>query len=113
MLLMLGFIGGRLYQHATTGYHFIVNSKKEYPFRLATVHWSLVTESVGLPIHDPGTTMIEWNDRTLYKAKRDFQEKGPFAGNIRTSDSTIEWDDGEYSYHLTIAELAPAELKAK
>jgi hypothetical protein len=100
VLLGAGFVGGRLYQHVKTGYHFVVRSEREFESPIGTVEWSLVTETVGMPVHDPGATMIKWRERTLYKAKRDFQEKAPLAGG----NDFIDWDDGEYHYHLTIAE---------
>ena len=105
LLIVSGFALGRVYQHVNSGYYLVVRSEKDYTSSMGAIHWSYVTESVGMPIHDPGTTMIMWKERTLYKAKRDFQERRPFADNLTISDGAIAWDDGEYHYHLTIAEL--------
>jgi len=103
LILTLGFVTGRAFQHTRTGYYFEVREKEEYAFPLGEIRWSYVTESVGIPFLDPGTTIIEYEGRTLYKAKRGFQESFPFAQNIQTSGNSIDWSDGEYSFHLTIA----------
>ena len=80
---------------------------------MGSVHWSLITESIGTPFLDPGTTLIKWNGRTIYKAQRDFQESTPVATNLKTSDSAIEWDDGEYHYKLAITETPASQPKSK
>jgi hypothetical protein len=79
---------------------------------MGPVEWKYVTESAGLPFLDPGTTVIEFQGRTIYKARRGFQEDSPFAQNIQASNGCIEWDDGEFQFRLAIDELnspAPGE----
>jgi hypothetical protein len=110
--IVAGFIGGCLFQHATAGYHFKVLSEKIYPSPMGAVHWSLVTESLGMPFLDTGTSIIKWNNRTIFKAQRDFQESTPVAGNIKTSDSTVEWDDGEFHYHLSVDKMPTSASKS-
>jgi hypothetical protein len=109
--LVIGFIGGELVQHARTGYHSKVLSAKVYPFPLGEVQWNLISESVGMPFLDPGTTVIKWNNRTIFKVQRSFQENGPVAANLKTSESTIEWDDGEYGYRLAIDKISSSASK--
>ena len=104
LLLLLGltFFAGTLYEHAAHGYYFKVREKKDYETSMGPVHWSYVTESIGIPFLDPGTTIIEHEGRILYKAPRFFQESVPFAQNIVSSNNFIGWDDGEYHFHLVI-----------
>ena len=105
ILLVSGFVGGRFYQSAKNGYHLNVLDEKEYQFPLGPIHWSCVIESVGFPFLDTEKTIIEFNRRTIYKAQRDFQENAPIAQNITTSNKSIDWDDGDYRFHLTINEI--------
>lgn len=102
---VMGCFMGSAFQHAKTGWHYQIRASKVIPTDLGPVQWSYVTESIGLPFMDPGTTVVEWNGRTVYKAKRVFQESYPFADNVRSSKNAIEWDDGKHSYHLTIKEM--------
>lgn len=102
LLLIVGFVGGRLFQHFKSGYHYAVRAEKEYESPLGLVKWSYVTESIGLPFLDPGTTIIKLEDRTIYKAQRGFQESVPYAQNITATENTIAWDDGEFEFHLVI-----------
>jgi hypothetical protein len=55
-----------------------------------------------MPFLDPGTTVIEYRGRTIYKANRFFQESVPFATNIKVSEKQIDWEDGELKYHLNL-----------
>lgn len=101
-LLVVGFLAGRLYQNLSYGYHFEVREEKSIQSPLGKVGWSYVTESVGMPFLDPGTTIIKFEDRTIYKAQRYFQENYPYARNIQTHDNFIGWEDGEFKYQLVI-----------
>lgn len=101
---IMGCLMGSAVQHGKTGWHYQIRDSKVIHTDLGPVQWSYVTESVGLPFMDTGTTVVEWNGRTLYKAKRGFQENYPFADNVRPSKNAIEWEDGKHSYHLTIEE---------
>jgi len=108
-LLLAGFVGGRLFQHAKTGFHFKILAEKQYGSSKDPVRWQSVSESVGVPFLDSGTTIIEYRNRTLYKAQRVFQESAPAAANISVSDRQIDWDDGELRFHLTIEEMKKGE----
>ena len=72
---------------------------------MGTVEWKCVTESVGMPFLDPGTTIIDFKGRTIFKARRIFQENYPYARNVQVTNDTIAWDDGELKYHLIVEPL--------
>lgn len=80
--------------------------EREYKSAIGPFKWSMVNESVGTPALAPETTVIEWRNRTLYKAQREFQEKVPSARVIKVENSntgtSIQWADGEFRFHLTI-----------
>jgi hypothetical protein len=104
-LLGVGFVGGRLFQHAKNGFHTKIFAEKQYGISTDPVIWSHASESTGTRLLDPGSTIIEYRGRTIYKARRFFQESVPIAGNIRVSDNKIDWDDGELRFHLTVEEM--------
>jgi len=104
-LLVIGFITGRFFQHERTGFHFKVLAVKEYGASIDPIRWRYVSETVGMPFLDPGTTIIEYRHRTIFKAARIFQGSVPFADHIKTSGNQIDWDDGELSFHLTVEEM--------
>lgn len=104
-ILGVGFFAGRLEERISNGYHFKVREEKKYDSALGEIRWRYVIESFGVPFLDPGTTMIEFDHRILYKAKRYFQEGVPVARNIETSGSTIRWNDGEYRFDLTLEKM--------
>ena len=108
VLIIVGVVGGRVFQHAKSGYHYKVRAEKEFPSPMGPIHWSYVTESVGLPFLDPGTTVIKFEGRTIYKAQRGFQESVPFAQSIETSDKSITWNDGEFRFHLAVDRMKAA-----
>ena len=101
-LLGISFAVGRWYEFGRSGHTFEVREAKDFESPLGTIHWSYVTDTVGVPFLDPGTTMIEFDNRIIYKARRTFQEGHPFADHIKVADKTIDWDDGDYRFHLTI-----------
>ena len=101
-LLVVGFAIGRFCEFGHSGHWFEVREAKAFDSPMGPVHWSYVTDAVGVPFLDPGTTMIEFNDRIIYKARRTFQESHPFADHVQTADNTIAWEDGDYRFHLTI-----------
>jgi hypothetical protein len=109
VLLAVGFASGRLFQHAKTGFHFKVLAEKEYGSSRDPVRWQYVSESVGMPFLDPGTTTLEYRGRTIYKTQRIFQESVPVAANVSISDQQITWDDGELRFHLTVEEMKKGE----
>jgi hypothetical protein len=104
-IFVAGFFAGKIFQHSAHGYHFKVRQEENYDFALGEIRWRYATESFGMPFMDTGTTLIEFGDRTLYKAKRYFQESVPFARNIQTSGSAIYWDDGECRFNLTVEKI--------
>lgn len=112
VLLSAGFFAGRGLQHLKTGYHFEVRDEQLYPFGTGTIRWRYVTETIGAPFLDPGTTYIEYihdqgGTTTIYKAQRVPREPRPFAENIKTSGNTITWDDREFRYKLEIEAMPP------
>ena len=101
-LLAAGFFVGRFVQHSKSGYHYEVRDTKDYDSPVGSIRWSYVTESVGTPFLDSGTTILEVDGRTIYKAKRSFQESSPFARNISATQNGISWEDGDFRFDLTI-----------
>ena len=108
-LLGIGFIAGKIQQHAATGLHFEVRKEKIYGTTENHVIWQYVTETKGLPFLDSGKTTMEYRGRTIFKASVDFQEGIPFARNIKVSGTQIDWDDGELQFHLTVEDLKKEE----
>jgi len=108
--LFTGFVSGRFVQHGATGLHYEVHEQKEYDSPFGAITWSYVTETIGIPLLDPGTTVIKLGNRTIYKAERGFQESVPYADNIETSENSIRWDDGIFRYHLMIEEMKKGGL---
>jgi hypothetical protein len=107
-LVTTGFVAGRVFQHLRSGYHYEVRKENIYSWKTGEIRWRYVTESIGLPLLDPGTTILEFDGRTIYKAKRGFQESVPFADNVKTGDNVVEWDDGKYRFRLNVEPL-PAQ----
>ena len=101
-LLIIGFVGGRIFQNLKNGYSYKVLEQKEYASSLGPIEWNCVSETVGLPVLDPEKTTISFENRIIYKAQRDFQESSPFAENIETASNSIVWDDRDFRYHLTV-----------
>ncbi len=108
-LLAVGFLAGRFVQHSKSGYRCDVLAIKEYDTSVGPVRWSHVTESVGMPFLDTGTTVLEYDGRTIYKAKRSFQESSPYANNISPTPDGIGWDDGDYRFELSIHRMKTGE----
>jgi hypothetical protein len=103
-LSVVGFIAGCLFQDARGGYHFKIIEENAFQSSVDTVRWIHATEAIGMPVLDGGTTMIVCGDRTVYKAKREFQEDSPFAKNVKVNGNVIEWDDGVSHFQLTIVD---------
>ncbi len=108
-LLTLGFVSGRFVQHCKSGYHYEVRGTKDYDSPVGPIRWSCVTESVGMPFLDSGTTILELDGRIIYKAKRSFQESSPYARNIRSTQEGVAWDDGDFLFDLTIHKMKTGE----
>ncbi len=108
-LLAIGFVAGALVQHSKSGYHYEVKDTKDYASPVGPVRWSYVTESVGMPFLDSGTSILELDGRTIYKAKRVFQEPSPYAKNISATQKGIAWDDGDFRFDLAIQRMKTGE----
>lgn len=108
-LFAIGLAAGRFIQHNKSGYHFEVRDTKDYDSPVGPIRWSHVTESVGTPFLDPGTTILEIDDRIIYKAKRAFQESSPYARNISATPDGIAWDDGDFRFDLKIHRMKTGE----
>lgn len=111
-LLAIGFAVGRFVQHNKSGYHYDVRDTKIYDSPVGPIRWSHVTESVGMPFLDTGTTILEVDGRMIYKAKRSFQESSPYARNIRATQEGVAWDDGDFQYDLKIQRMKTGEQAA-
>ena len=111
-LVTLGFVSGRFVQHSKSGYHYDVRATKDYDSPVGPIRWSYVTESVGMPFLDSGTTILELDGRMIYKAKRSFQESSPCARNIRATPEGVAWDDGDFLFDLTIHKIKTGKQAA-
>lgn len=109
VLLAIGFASGCFIQQSRSGYHYDVRDTKDYDSPMGLVRWSYVTESIGTAFLDPGTTTLEIDGRTIYKAKRGFQESAPYARNITTSKDRIQWEDGDFRFDLTLQRMKTDE----
>ena len=99
--LLAGIIGAAIHG-ALFGHYFVVREERIYPTAMGDLRWRYVTDTDGLPFLDPGITQLELKGRTLYKAKRYFQENWPVVDDVKVTGNTIAWDDGEYAYSLQI-----------
>jgi len=109
-LLIVGFVAGRFVQHNKSGYHYEIKDSKDYDTSVGPIRWSYVTESVGMPFLDSGTTVLELEGRAIYKAKRSFQESSPYAKDISATPDGIAWDDGDFRFDLTIHRMKTARV---
>ena len=105
-LLAIGFACGRSFQDARSGYHYEILATKEFPSSFGPVRWIHAAESVGLKLFDPGTTSLEFEGRTIYKAKRYPQENAPVAKDVTIYPDRIVWNDGELNFDLKLSRMA-------
>jgi len=92
------------------GYHYELRSEKRVPYGEGAVVIRYVTETMGLPFLDPGTSIVTLEDgfggeTTIYKARRIFQEAYPFVSDVKVEGEAFEWTDGDKQYHLRIHPL--------
>ncbi len=92
------------------GYHYELRSEKRVPYAEGTVAIKYVTETMGLPFLDPGTSIVtlereSGGETTIYKARRIFQESYPYVSDVKVNGDEFEWDDGDNRYHLRISSL--------
>ena len=104
VLLLAVFVRGAFFQHARSGYRFTVMAQKEFVSAVGKVRWVAARESVGMPFLETETTIIEVDGRSVYKAKRDFQEKGPYAEVVSVTNNVIVWRDGISRYELRVSQ---------
>ena len=110
VVLAVFFIGygvGGYIQHQKTGYFYEIRDETAYTSSFGPVKMRYVTETVGMPFLDPGTSTIVLEDPsglelTIYKARRVFQESYPYIKDVIVNDNEIRWDDGCYAYALNI-----------
>ena len=98
-------MAGRGFQKLGYGYTYDVSAKKECMIPVGNVCWTYGHEDFGIGFLDPGTTIIEFNDRIIYKSKCVFQEASPFADKLEAHGNTLDWQDGDYTFHLTIEKM--------
>lgn len=92
------------------GYHYQLYEEKEVPFGKGSVLIQYISETVGLPFLDPGTTVVTLKDYPgseviIYKARRVFQESYPFVSDVTVNKGLLEWEDGERRYQLNVSAL--------
>jgi len=100
---ILGLIGGAILHSVFAGHHFTVLDEKIYPTAIGELRCRAVSDTYGWSFLDPADTQLELNGRTLYRAKRYFQETWPVAQDVKVAGNTITWSDGEYAYSLQIS----------
>ncbi|MBL9131149.1 MAG: hypothetical protein JNG86_08125 [Verrucomicrobiaceae bacterium] len=96
------------------GYHYELRSEKRVPYSGGTVAIKYVTETMGLPFLDPGTSIVtlereSGSETTIFKARRVFQEASPFVSDVKVNGDAFEWNDGERQYKLRISSLEREE----
>lgn len=104
VLLLAAFVCGAFFQYARSGYRFRVLAEKEFSSGVGPVRWVAAMESVGMPFLETETTIIEVDGRVVCKAKRDFQEKGPYAEVVSVTNNVIVWKDGFSRFELRMSE---------
>jgi hypothetical protein len=95
---------------------FIVQQRKEYPYRDGKFVLTYASDSDHLEILDPGSSILTWESEhagpiILYKARRVPREAFPIARNVQISGDQITWTDGEIDYALTIRPKPPRAAK--
>lgn len=94
------------------GYHYELRSEKRVPYGEGTVAIKHVTETMGFPFLDPGTSIVtleraSGGETTIYKARRVFQEASPFVSEVKVNGDAFEWNDGRKLYQLRISPFEP------
>lgn len=105
LLVILGFIAGRVYQDLRNGYHHEVLEKRSYTWEVGEIQWRHEFQHVGFTPFVLPATVLEFKGRTIYKAEQGFDNGMPFADNVKASDNTVEWDDREYRFRLSVEPL--------
>ena len=114
--LIVSFLAGRALERIKSGYFYEVRNTEIVDSSFGPITLKYVTESIGIPILDPGTTVLTINDEVgknpivIYKAKRIFQESTPFARNVAAEENEIRWEDGLNRYRLRIERLPKERL---
>lgn len=102
---LITFFCGRGYESMKSGYKLEVLKEERVESTLGTLKRLQVMETIGLGFLDTDTSIIQLNDITLYKARRDFQEGSPVARDLKAEGNTLSWQDGYQRYHLTIESM--------
>ncbi len=103
--LLLGFFVGRFFQHQQTGYRFELIEETSHDFPLGELSSQHGFESIGLELINTNTTLIRFENRLLYKAKRGFQDGAPVVRNLQVRDQEVSWEDGDFRYELMISAM--------
>lgn len=88
-----------------SGYRLNIEDTEEFVFSSGTFYRHQFRESAGIPIMHPGSSMIEFDGRLIYRADRGFQEPVPHVMNIKELENGIYWSDGEYNFDLIISPI--------
>lgn len=108
LLSLITFFCGRGYQSMKNGYKLEVLKEERVESSLGIIKRQQVMESIGMGFLDTDTSIIQLDDVTLYKARRDFQEGSPVARDLKVEGNTLSWQDGYQRYHLTIERVPRA-----
>jgi hypothetical protein len=112
-LSSIAFMVGRWSERMQHGYAYKVNREKVVEFQVAPIYVRQVMEHVGISPMETETSVIEVDERTVYKAKRIFQENAPYVENVKVNNGLIEWDDGEYEFSLKMQKVPLRNIGSK
>jgi hypothetical protein len=92
------------------GYWHEVRREKSYPTANGLIKVSYITETIGIPFMDPGTSSVTLTDNNgleflLYKSNLIFQEGYPFVDGVTIEKNIIRWEDGIRKYELHIEDI--------
>lgn len=104
-MLIVGIVLGGILQHWRSGYHFEIREEQNIISDLGVLRLTSFHESVGFSIMDTGSSSLEFDGRTIFKARRTFQENYPIAQNVEVFENVIRWNDGWYEFALKVEEL--------
>ncbi len=107
--LAMVFMSGALVHYFYYGNYYEIIAEKTYASEIGPIQYRYVIETVGVPFLDPGTSILEYQGRTIYKARRMFQESHPVAAHIGVTNRQIIWDDGELKFQLTVEPMKKGE----
>jgi len=103
LLVVVSFLAGRAVEHSLNGYKYTLLKEEVYDSPLGPIqgHERFKFELIG-----SGQTSLTVNDQVLiYEAKGGWLDNGFWAREVRYEDGQIRWEDGVYTYALTMTEL--------